>query len=39
LLGSGAGRELLGKKKREQRRPLPQREPAFAFGPAAQWRN
>ncbi len=39
LLGSGSGRELLGKKKREQRRPLPQREPAFAFGPAAQWRN
>jgi hypothetical protein len=39
LLGSGRGRELLGKKKREQRRPLPQREPAFAFGPAAQWRN
>jgi hypothetical protein len=38
LLGSGAGREMLGRKKREQRR-VPQREPAFGFGPAAQARN
>jgi len=36
LLGSGCGREILGKKKREQRRPLPQPSRSFGFGPAAQ---
>jgi hypothetical protein len=29
----------LTKPRRDRSRPLPQRAPAFAFGPAAQWRN